>query len=167
MSEEAGNATTVTEAELKKVEEEVAKKTSEEAKKLSDDKAKEIEDRIRKEFEAKEKDKALQDRLAKIEKDSADAKVEADEKIKKQEELLKNQEEVFKQKLEEAMAVKKGITRSDSPFDVDKSDKENVKTIDGKQVDVSKLDYDEIEKLSAERFRKEFNLPSYYFDEKK
>jgi len=37
--------------------------------------------------------------------------------------------------------------------------------VDGSPVDVSKLDYDEIEKLSAEEFRKYHGLPRTYFSD--
>lgn len=155
---------TVSQKEIDAVEAEVNKKQAEEMKKVSEDKAKQIESKVRKEFEEKEKDKALQDRLTKIEDENKVLKEDSEKKMEEQEERFKNQEKVFKDKLEEAMAVKRGVTKNDSPFDNKDAENDNIRMVDGTAVDISKLDYDEIEKLSAEEFRKRFNLPHFYFE---
>ena len=154
----------VNQSDIDAVEAEVAKKQAAEMKKLSEEKAKEIEGKVRGEFEAKDKAKQLDDRLAKIEEENKKLREDSDAKVKEQEIKMKTQEEAFKKQLEEALAVKKGAVTNKSPFNDENENSENIKVVDGREIDVSKLDYDEIEKLSAEEFRRYHGLPGAFFE---
>lgn len=153
----------ISESEIKTVEAEIAARQAEELKKLGESKAAEIEAKVKAEYEAKEKERLINDRLAKIESENKKLKEESEKLLKEQEAKIKAQEDAFKAKLEEITSVKKGITTNNSPFRGD-TNPENIRIINGIEVDITKLNNKEIESLSGERFKDKHRLPSFYFD---
>ncbi len=145
----------VTDEELRAIESEVAKKQAEALRETAEKTAKEVEDKVRKEMEAKLESERLRAELVK--QQEAAKKYQEDTDVR-----LKTQQEVFEKRLQEIEAQRKGLTSNQSPFD--SKSNPNVKIIDGKEVDTEKLDLTEIEKQSAEEFKRRFNLPHFYFE---
>ncbi|HEY9704672.1 MAG TPA: hypothetical protein V6C58_19680 [Allocoleopsis sp.] len=139
----------ITEEDIKKIESEVAKKQAEALKLKADEQAKEIEAKVRKEMEAKLEADKLREQLKKQEEDLKKFREEQDAK-------LKAQEEAFRKQLEDALATKKGIASNESPF---KDNNSNLVTLqDGKQVDVNKLNHEEIEEQSRLAFMQRYGI---------
>jgi TolA-binding protein len=144
----------VSDSDIKAIESEVVKRQAQALKDASDTQAKEIETRVRKEMEIKLESDKLKEQVDK-----------QNEEIKKlqteQETKLKSQQEAFEKRLQELEAVRKGTVNTQSPFD--NKPNPNIKVIDGKEIDTTNLDLKEIEKQSAEEFRRYHNLPNWYF----
>jgi septal ring factor EnvC (AmiA/AmiB activator) len=140
---------TISEEELKLVEQEVNKKQAEMFKSKSDELAKDIESKVRKEMEAKLETDRLKEQIKKQEEEFKKFKDE-------QEGRIKAQEESFKRQIEDSLATKKGISTNESPFT---DNNPNLVTLhDGKQIDVTKLDHDEIEEQSRQAFMQRFGI---------
>lgn len=139
--------------DIQKIEAEVSKKQADALKQASEAQAKEIEEKVRKDMEAKLEAEKLREKVQKQEE-------EFKTKLAEQEAKVKTQQEVFEKRLAELEAMRKGTVENKSPF----TSNPNVKTIDGQDVDTTKLDLTEVEKQSAEAFRRHFNLPHFYFE---
>lgn len=140
----------ISDEDLRKVEAEVQKRQAEALRGKADEQAKEIEAKVRAEMQAKLETEKLQARLAKQEEDFAKFKEEQEAKVKAQ-------EEAFKKQLEEALAQKKGLSKNELPFK--DSDPSNIRVLqDGTEIDISKLDHEEIEEQSRQAFMKAFNI---------
>lgn len=144
----------VSKEDLEIVEKEVIKRQAEALREASDKQAKEIEDKVRKEMESKMASDKLHEQVNRQELELK--KLHEEQEIK-----LKVQQEAFEKRLQELEAVRKGVVNTQSPFE--NKPNPNVKIIDGKEVDTTQLDLKEIEKQSAEEFRRYHNLPSWYF----
>lgn len=139
---------TITENDIKLIEQEVQKKQAEALKAKAEEQAKEIEVKVRKEMESEIETNKLREQLK--------AQEASLNKFKEEQDLrMKAQEEAFKKQLEDALAVKKGISTNESPF----TNNPNLVTLqDGKQIDVTKLDHEEIEEQSRQAFMQRFGI---------
>lgn len=140
----------ISDEELRKIEVEVQRRQAEALKGKADEQAKEIEAKVRAEMMAKAEADKLKEQVKKQEEEFSKFKEEQDAR-------LKAQEEAFKKQLEEALAQKKGLSKNESPFK--DSEPQNMRTLeDGTQIDVSKLNHEEIEEESRQAFIKAFNI---------
>ena len=138
--------------DLKRVEEEVLKKQAEALKVKASEQAVEIESKVRKEMEAKMESEKLHEQLEKQSKELEAFREESDKRTKAL-------EEAFKKQLEDALAVKKGVAKNESPFEAEKNP--NLRTLqDGSIIDVSKLDMAQVEEDSRRAFIQAHRLPS-------
>lgn len=141
--------------DIQKIEAEVTKKQADALKQASEVQAREIEEKVRKDMESRLEVERLKEHSKKQEEDMKS-------KLAEQEARLKAQQEAFEKRLAELEAQRKGTVENKSPFTQEANP--NVKIVDGQEIDVSKIDLVETEKLSAEAFRKHFNLPHFYFE---
>jgi hypothetical protein len=139
--------------DIQKIEAEVSKKQADALKLASEAQAKDIELRVRKDMESKLETDHLKDQVKRQEEDFKS-------KLAEQETKVKVQQEVFEKRLLELEAMRKGTSENKSPF----TNNPNVKVVDGQEVDTTKLDLTEVEKQSAEAFRRHFGLPHFYFE---
>jgi len=148
----------VSEEELAKIEAEVKTRQAEELQKTSEAQAKDIETKVRAELSEKAEKEALLKEIADMKESQAKT---IEDMAKEREEALataKADREAFEKRLEEIEATPKGLAKNDSPFN--QSNNENIKVIDGKEIDISKLDMKEIEKKSQEAFMKHHGIPT-------
>jgi hypothetical protein len=139
----------LSEEEIKKIDSEIAKKQAEALNEKAKEQAIEIEARVRKEMEAKLEADKLREELTKQSEELKKYKEE-------QEVKSKAQEEAFKKQLEDALAVKKGIAKNESPFQQDSPTMRKLQ--DGTVIDVSKLDHEEVEEQSRIAFMQRFGI---------
>lgn len=145
---------TISEDEMKVVEAEVAKKQAEALKSKYDEQARDIEAKVRKEMETKMEADKLREKLEAQEKELAKFKEDQDAR-------MKAQEEAFKKQLEDALAVKKGLSKNESPFAGEES---NMKKLsDGTEIDLSRLNHEEIEEQSRQAFMRAFGIQDQNF----
>ncbi|RLI53853.1 MAG: hypothetical protein DRP09_14655 [Candidatus Thorarchaeota archaeon] len=149
----------VSEEELAKIEAEVKSRQAEELQKQSETQAKEIENKVRTELTDKAEKEALQKEI--IDMKESQAKTLEDMGKEREEALIKAKadREAFEKRLQELEATRKGLSKNDSPFN--QTNNENIKVVDGKEIDVSKLDMKEIEKESGKAFMEYHNVPSH------
>lgn len=151
---ESKDIKTITDEEMKQVEAEIAKKQAETLKSKYDEQAKDIEAKVRKEMEIQLESDRLKAKLEEQEKQLNQFKVE-------QETKMKLQEEAFKKQIEDLVAVKKGISKNESPF---AANNPNIRTLsDGTQIDISQLDHEAIEEQSRQAFIQAFGIKDQNF----
>jgi Ribonuclease G/E len=150
------NKTNISEDQLKAIETEVQKKQAEALRAASESAASAIEEKVRKEILASQEAERLKEQLKKQEEETKRLKEDTDLRFKAQ-------EDAFAKKLAEIEAQRKGIMENKSPFN--SSSNPNIKKLsDGKEIDVEKLDYREIERQSGDAFLRYHNLPSHLFN---
>lgn len=151
---------TIAQNDFEAVEKEVNAKLAKEAAKGNEDMAKKIREEVEKEYRQKAEITKLQETLAKqqeeikkAQEEASKAKLEADERSKKL-------EESFKKEMTDMMAKKQGIiSGNDSPFSTPTpTNNANLRNVDGRMIDITKLDHKAIEEESRIQLMKAWGI---------